>query len=70
MLFISYRIEILAVTPRVSALAGCYRFGIRAIGYREHRFFIKPSTITNILQRLFKLSNQRFQNIGEILLLI
>ncbi|KAJ9547521.1 hypothetical protein OSB04_020064 [Centaurea solstitialis] len=28
---ISYRLEILAVAPRVSALAGCYRFGIRAI---------------------------------------
>ena len=32
---------LLPVTPRVSALAGCYRLGIRALGYREHRFFTK-----------------------------
>ena len=34
---------LLSVAPRVSALAGCYRLGIRALGYREHRgfFFIK-----------------------------
>ena len=27
------------VIPRVSALAGCDRLGIRATGYGEHRFF-------------------------------
>ena len=43
----------LAVTPRVSALAGCDRFGIRAEGYRECRFPYggKTPTITEGFQK-------------------
>ena len=40
-LFIHYCYETLPAIPRVSALAWCDSFGIRAIGYREHRFYKK-----------------------------
>ena len=51
---------LLSVAPRVSALAGCYRLGIRALGYREHLFSQKPCTITTIFVKInfFKLNFQ------------
>ncbi|KAJ9547519.1 hypothetical protein OSB04_020062 [Centaurea solstitialis] len=43
---ISYRLEILAVAPRVSALAGCYRFGIRAIAQQVQE--VVPTIVTQV----------------------
>ncbi|KAJ9547520.1 hypothetical protein OSB04_020063 [Centaurea solstitialis] len=43
---ISYRLEILAVALRVSALAGCYRFGIRAIAQQVQE--VVPTIVTQV----------------------
>ena len=49
---------LLPAVPRVYALAGCYRLGIRALGYREHRFFIKTTHYNHyILQNQFSKLN-------------